>query len=189
MDGFEFPIDYGAPAGPPRIDPRKELEDVFRHIGDAPMSHRYGTAHTVTVAPLASSADLAVVCDHLRRELAVAPSPVATFKRRSDKKNYRGPADMDDAFVRAVVDRFKRLRFLDGTPYEESVLQSGRDERIVLVERRSPAGAAAGQLLMAFVAVAAEPDGAVRHGRLSPSLRQWIDGPTEMGSPTTKRAF
>ncbi|MFI1989027.1 hypothetical protein [Actinoplanes sp. NPDC020271] len=156
-------------------------------MANAAGSHRHGSAHAVCVAPLASAGELGVVCGLLRRELGVGAAPVAKFTRRSDKKNCRGSAEIEDLFLRTVVNRFRRLRFLDGTPYEEFVLLSGRDERVVLAERRVPAGmAGGGQVLIAYVVVVAEPEGAVRDGRLSASLRNWVDSPVEISAPLFK---
>ncbi|WP_436535425.1 hypothetical protein [Actinoplanes sp. HUAS TT8] len=190
MGEFGFEIGYGEPTPPPRVNPQEELANVFRGINDAANSHRHGFAHAVCVAPIASALDLGLVCGLLRRELAVGAVPVAKFARRSDKKNYLGAAESDDLFIRTVVNRFRRLRFLDGTPYEEIVLLSGRDKRIVLAERRTPAGmAGAGQVLIAYAVVVAEPEGAVRNGRLSASLRNWVDGPLELSAPLFKNRF
>ncbi|GIF47336.1 hypothetical protein Afe04nite_18750 [Asanoa ferruginea] len=186
---YHFDINYGSPSSPPPLDLNQALAEVFRTINyNASSTHGMGYAHGVMVAGRASPDELAAARRHLHRELALGTEPVAKFTRRGDKKNYRPAGSSDDMFVRLIIGRIARLRFLDMTPYEEFVFLSARDRRIVLAERRVPAGGRpVGQLLTAFVVVAAEPDGAVRNGRLSPSIRNWVDGPEELSSPTTSR--
>lgn len=180
--GFSFSYGPPVPVRPRMTRPVSEhLAEVSRWIGEAGDSHGMGLAHSVPIARSFCAEDLELTCQALRRELEIGDRPSAKFTRQADKKNYRD--SVSDPQI-PVIGLFTRLRFLNGTPYEEFVFVSARDNRIVLVERRKPArGKPTGRLLAAHLIVSVEPDGALRNGRLSPSILKRIDRSEDMSEP------
>jgi curved DNA-binding protein CbpA len=167
------------------------VASALRQIDEQLTAHlHYGNATDVPIAPHLSLAEEEAALNEIREALRVRTTPELIIKRWHEKGD-RPPTALGGAFG-WIESRFGRLRFLDGTRYEEFAFAAEAHRSLAIMERRVPVPAGQlGDLLSATVVVV--PDGrpafvyGTRGAQPSPGLRDWLDRPETGPGPSHRQ--